>query len=583
MELVVPSGATAADLLQHGPAREQGTAPPPVTGVLVESTERSARPADDYAAKGSQWLMNVHVSTFPNGKGLCPAGLSFERYLTYLIRRYPREQHASPWLIAHAFDIMRRHSVNQEGFTQLRMSPGTLSLISTLKPEQIEGVVELLKASQHPTPALREAIEQLEPNERALYRSYHKTTARIPGSPPSLSQLRSRAYSLWYGQGMFTISLNINPASCSAKLAFDIAGRTYVLTPQGNPGPDYPAKMERFRILARDPLAVAQYFHVCLRSFAETFLDWDFDAQAQRTPDPDRPCPFGVITGFYFKPEANKRAEPHAHGGAIQPHMQPAALVRWIQSKEMQEQLLQWMESVSAAFLPAPFTCKERGIVDPSSSDAQPVDIKVPTPQQYATGSAVPPSAREYPLPDLDAMGTTLSEAELQAMTRHQAEVALYCQVHEHRDTCRQGGHAGTDDDCRMVMPRNLMKESKEHEGHVLLKRTGGHLVNHCPALHLALPYNHAIYFNCEVSRWLREHTLWQRLHDQGSRAEEPTLARPEQTAALNAEYSLKYHCKFDADASSTILWHVAKVRDARRSVACRALLTCMLGSCMPA
>lgn len=59
MELVIPSGASATDLLQQGPAGEQGNALSATMhghGVLVASTECSGRPADDVCSlRQRQW------------------------------------------------------------------------------------------------------------------------------------------------------------------------------------------------------------------------------------------------------------------------------------------------------------------------------------------------------------------------------------------------------------------------------------------------------------------------------------------------------------------------------------------------
>jgi Helitron helicase-like domain at N-terminus len=237
-------------------------------GVLVSCTEGGPL-ADDYAAHGSEWLRRVHVATYPMGTGLCPKGMSFRSYLSLLVRRYPRQQHCNPYFILHAFDIMQRHESNQEAFNQLRMTPGDLAEVATLSKEQVERVVQLVQRSAKPRPQIYAEVQQMLPAQQKLYRAYQKASARVQGSPQSFASLRSKAFSMWYLFGMWSMSVNINPATVTAHIAFEISGCQYTIDADGRPGLGWPCRRERWRRLVQDPDAAAQFYRIAMQAIMQ--------------------------------------------------------------------------------------------------------------------------------------------------------------------------------------------------------------------------------------------------------------------------------------------------------------------------
>jgi hypothetical protein len=121
--------------------------------------------------------------------------------------------------------------------------------------------------------------------------------------------------------------------------------------------------------------------------------------------------------------------------------------------------------------------------------------------------------------------------------------------MHTHSHTCKKHGFKGTDEDCRMTMPRPLQRASEfdKDTGAVYLRRDAGMLVSHMPALVAADPCNNAVYAMCEASNYKRE--LWLhglQLAAGNTEHPAPVLAPSETRAAERAEYTLKYVCKFD-------------------------------------
>jgi hypothetical protein len=70
----------------------------------------------------------------------------------------------------------------------------------------------------------------------------------------------------------------------------------------------------------------------------------------------------------------------------------------------------------------------------------------------------------------------------------------------------------------------------------------------------LAVPTNHVNYLTCEVSRWKRQHTIWEKQkHDHPDKVE-PQLPTSAEAAALAAEYAANYETKIDSEESNAVL-----------------------------
>jgi hypothetical protein len=524
-------------------------------GLRAISTQRTERPMDDFAEAGSRWLANVHVDVFPNGTGYCPAGMPLETYLRYLAQRHPSKQHANAGLLMSGYDILRRHKVLLDARLQLRLTPSAVQQVVRLTPTEVVQVEELARRALQPVPQLRRDLRQLTPDQAALYRAYRKTTAHIHGSPQSMQALRSQMFSLWCQRCMWTMAININPAAALCRLTFCMAGAKYELDASGTPIA-WPSRAERYRVLQANPLACAHFLNNVWHVFCEQLLHWDFEHQCQRTDM--GPCLFGEVSMVAFKPETNKRDELHTHGQIAQPALQPEHLLRVLRDPTTQASLLRWMEQVQCQFLPAPFCAAGISVDADGPAGEAPVQLAM-VDSRDRRNAAVPPVACEVPLPPL-ASGAQLSGEQRRALDEYLARCALYCQVHVHTSTCRQGGHAGTDADCRMMYPRATLQRSTFTGNHVLLKRAGGRLVSYCPTEMLWLPCNHTFSFHCEASRSLAQITLAQAAQRSNPDAPAPVQAAIAEQAADSADYATKYMTKVDSDCSNAAVGQLFEV-----------------------
>lgn len=120
-------------------------------------------------------------------------------------------------------------------------------------------------------------------------------------------------------------------------------------------------------------------------------------------------------------------------------------------------------------------------------------------------------------------------------------------QIHHHTHTCKKGGHAGNNLDCRMGFPIPMVAISKvdAETGHIYIKRSHTMIVPYLRSLMMAQGCNHAIYPCCSNNRYLRDVFLWEQ-RPAHSKATRPTCSSPVQAAAEAAEYALKYSCKVD-------------------------------------
>lgn len=88
------------------------------SGVLASSTPANAEPLSDYAP---DFLINLHVTTFPWGKGARPAGMSLPTYAAILLQRVPNKQHANNVnLLFDLHNMHMRHEVNTHTAVQAR-------------------------------------------------------------------------------------------------------------------------------------------------------------------------------------------------------------------------------------------------------------------------------------------------------------------------------------------------------------------------------------------------------------------------------------------------------------------------------
>eukprot|EP00878_Enallax_costatus_P042223 GHUV01049392.1.p1 GENE.GHUV01049392.1~~GHUV01049392.1.p1 ORF type:complete len:136 (-),score=15.01 GHUV01049392.1:60-467(-) len=117
--------------------------------------------------------------------------------------------------------------------------------------------------------------------------------ARVPSSPQAMCSLRSKAAGLWNTWNMFTSFVTANPSPLSSSAFFESVGHAYATGSNnvGKPNELRPDQVARWRIVARNPVKAAIFFHTFVQCFQEVYLGWPPGEDEQTNPN----CLFGQV------------------------------------------------------------------------------------------------------------------------------------------------------------------------------------------------------------------------------------------------------------------------------------------------
>jgi hypothetical protein len=543
--------------------------------------------------EGPRSLQPRDADGYVHRPGSRPGGMSLEAYGRLLMRRMPLKQFGeNPVLMFDLFNLIQRKLVNVHAKAQMRMSPDVMEALGNLDHDTFSAVRALFRSDLN-GPALQRALEKTTHAARTIFRSYKVCSSKVMGSPESFGAARSALSSVWTAFGPWTCFVNLNPSELNSAIVFELAGRKYGFELEtspcperhaaGSPDKDRPPLAERYRIIANNPIACAEFFKLFIMSFVQVFYAWDFRT-GEQNPEAARSCPFGKVAAWYFKYEAAERGGSHAHGQVLMPHMTHDLLETALKKPEFKAKILGFMETIMCQQLPAPFwsdraypataASEEEG---KAQQEAAPLD-KVAKAEllaekyvQYANldrdtlteaaktqldahnaevqkGSAVKSdfAAHQVPLQQLEH-----EKADRPAFHRRLCQWVALCVNalldHHHGETCKKGGHAGGDCDCRMGYPRLLKWFSvvEESPPYVYVKRCASYVVPYLRSLMLAMPINQAMYLSCEQSRWLAQYARWKDAKDAGTTSEGPPPAGSLMEAVYDAVfYAFKYAMK---------------------------------------
>ena len=111
-------------------------------GVIAQALSRNASICNDYDVL---WHILTHPSFFPNGTGACPRKLPWEKWVSVILRRYPRSQFQQNTLfIIDEFDHMQRHSVNKQTSVYASCNPRIAEKISKMTAEHVQLCLDIL-------------------------------------------------------------------------------------------------------------------------------------------------------------------------------------------------------------------------------------------------------------------------------------------------------------------------------------------------------------------------------------------------------------------------------------------------------
>jgi len=153
---------------------------------------------------------------------------------------------------------------------------------------------------------------------------------------------------MWHMGGVWTTSITLNPSDLNAGVLFEVCGHGYSYHAQTGAPVLSPVIADKFKIIASNPVACAEYFRAVVVGFIEVFLGWKEGAKSQTNPD----CIFGRVTAYVFKVEVTKRGGLHVHGNITQSFLQPKRIVELFATEEGKLKLSNFLEAMMCQGLP---------------------------------------------------------------------------------------------------------------------------------------------------------------------------------------------------------------------------------------
>ena len=482
--------------------------------------------------------------------------MTLSTWANILCRRYPREQYQqNVKLLLDIFNINTRHEVNAQSFVQLKINPESMQIISTMSEAEITLVKQLLLQNIRGI-KLQRIIQEATRAVRTLYQTFYTVTSRVKGSPGRFRKMKSQLDSIWNVYGEWTCAFNVNPAPMTSQAFFKLAGASFEL----------PNKTQRWILLAQNPVAAAQYFICFMDTFADVMLGWPKGAKKQR----ERGIA-GDMIAWGYKPECTERAVLHAHAVGVQTVMLARRFQCLVKNPDFQQNILAFMESVTQSWLPSPYYCCST--LDETKHDQTcNVDHKL----HGHTKPLLPPLRNSTEEPQLLRPSIPISETEKANEKQHLefvewlAACAINLQWHFHTATCGKNGFKACDEQCRVSMPRVVVRKSHlyEESSLVLLRRDIPEIASYNMAMLAAEPCNHAFYLMAHCDVFWREYNNWLKNKKNGvTTAEAPIPPNFADHAAEKAEYASGYVSKPDLSYGNDKLINIADcLNNIRRS-----------------
>ena len=226
-------------------------------------------PHSDY---DKMWALYAFPYLFWNGTGAPPNKMSLETWMSILLNRWPNSQFRQcPDFILTMYNVVLRHQVNKNAYVQMRLTPHSMNMISTLSEAEVAAVATIISSNLRGA-AFAKAMENQTPAVRALMGAFKIASSKVAGSAQSFLSLRSRASSCRLLFGCWTIFVNLNPSELNARVVYEIAGEEYFIDSDSGWPSKRPDTFARWKIIAKNPCAAAEFFHTFMRAFCDVFL-----------------------------------------------------------------------------------------------------------------------------------------------------------------------------------------------------------------------------------------------------------------------------------------------------------------------
>jgi len=340
--------------------------------VLAVVSPSGQTPLDDYA---DDFLVKLHPSVFPRGKGKRPRGMSELVYFRILFSRVPLSQFGqNPGLTFDMFNLWQRHTVYQQSRMRVKCSSEAARLIGDASVGDMEAAVKVMQpptmfasmlltcvvsaqaVGKRPT-VLKALWRTMSPAARAIHTAMKQMAVAVPGSPQSKASFRSKAMASPIVHGSATCMINLCPSELASAWVFVI----------GEPQPEDPNKVYKFgksgaclhrmekdvcrRFVAENFWACADFFWAYMRAFNALMLGWPLDENVHQQVDKD--CLFGLVLAWMWSFEESTRGGIHAHGLITLPVLQAEHLMKMCTGdKVMQQRILEFGESIACSMMP---------------------------------------------------------------------------------------------------------------------------------------------------------------------------------------------------------------------------------------
>lgn len=215
------------------------------SNIIAAVLPKSAAPLDSYAP---DFLLKIHPSVFPWGKGQKPKNMSSIEYYRILLERVPLNQYGqNVALLFDMFDQWQRHEVNLQANIMIKGSPHIVNQINNLTQHDVKCALDVVGKSGS---TLNKARSALTRNAKTFLGLLRRVGARIPGSPQAKLALRSKAIAAPIVFGSATVMANLCPAEIACKWVFEMGEpriKYEFNTMTGEPDSTRPPKLESLR------------------------------------------------------------------------------------------------------------------------------------------------------------------------------------------------------------------------------------------------------------------------------------------------------------------------------------------------
>jgi len=436
------------------------------TDTLLVRTCSSVNPSNEYDA---EHLMEAFPTLFPYGIGGFQykrrrKSISWNSQFKYLLQQSSRLFGRHEVFMFVTFNILQRRAI----------CLGAKIVAKRSKLQRIRNILGGLDAGEVrarlSTSTTKGAID--DPQLLSLWRLTQTANALVRGSKEYARDRRSEIRGLCVRYGVPSFFITINPDDVKHPLVVELAGRSL----------DFGAGMEqylvqRFEILATDPVAQAEFFDVIITSVVDHLIG---------LKNSGRRGVFGRLASYYGMIEAQGKGTLHLHclvwlvegivitWSVLISGLGPDDLRVRLEDVEFRGRLLLYLEKIVKQGVEwgvdrtPGFDTAEHG------ADSAVSDVK---------NSTIHPSFQfpEYRADPDNWRQDYLADAE---------KIAKATQRHRHTLTCKKKGTL-----CRFGFPREVMNTSSIDLDNldIILKRTDAWINNHTPSFCSVTRSNHDV------------------------------------------------------------------------------------------